>query len=363
MLRGVVLLTVVALGVPVAAAEPVSEPGTAASTDARSARAAAEQAERNVTELTRRLDDQLTARDEAMTALASSVQQSVASDAAAQDSRRLAADALGRHARTVRAFYRGGGQVGVYASVLGAGSLEEALQRTVMASRVLRWTASGAAERDRAAQRAELDADRAAQEATERVVTVADVLAASEEIERTLLEAQQELDRLSAEANRLEVVEEARRRLAAARARAAVSSSTLGRTLPTTAVPVPPAYLALYQHAAGRCPGMRWTLLAAVGQVESRHGRVNGPSSAGAIGPMQFMPRTFEAYGVDGDGDGLADPWNPPDAIHSAAVYLCMNGGGGSDAQVRRALLRYNNAQWYVDLVLGVEANLIGANG
>jgi soluble lytic murein transglycosylase-like protein len=353
MLRGVVLLTVAALGVPAAAAQPV--------TDARAARAEAERAEQQVSELTRRLDDQLAARDEAMAALGSSVQRSVATETAADHAQRLATDARGRHSRTVRAFYRGGGQLGVYASVLDSGSLQDALDRTAMATRVLRWTSSGMVDQDLAADLAQQAAEAANQDATEQVVTVADVLTASEEIERTLLEAEEELARLSEEATRLEVAEQARRRLAAARARAAMASSTLGRSMPTAAAPVPAAYLALYQQAASRCPGMRWTLLAAVGQVESRHGRANGPSSAGAIGPMQFMPRTFAAYGVDGNGDGRADPWEPADAIHSAAVYLCTNGGGGSDAQVRRALLRYNNAQWYVDLVLGVEANLTGA--
>jgi membrane-bound lytic murein transglycosylase B len=296
-----------------------------------------------------------------MAALASSVQRSVATETAADHARRLAAEARGRHSRTVRAFYRGGGQLGVYASVLDSGSLQDALDRTAMARRVVSWTASGMAEHDHAADMAQRDADQATVDATDQVVTVADVLAASDGIEQTLLEAEDELNRLEEEATRLEEAEQARRRLAAARARAALSSSTLGRSLPTTALPVPPAYLALYQQAAGRCPGMRWSLLAAVGQVESRHGQVNGPSSAGAIGPMQFMPRTFAAYGVDGNGDGRADPWDPADAIHSAAVYLCTNGGGGGDAQVQRALLRYNNAQWYVDLVLGVEANLVSA--
>jgi membrane-bound lytic murein transglycosylase B len=119
----------------------------------------------------------------------------------------------------------------------------------------------------------------------------------------------------------------------------------------------PEAYAALYRAAARTCPGMPWTLLAAVGQVESGHGRNNGPSSAGAVGPMQFMPRTFAAYAVDGDGDGVASPWSPPDAVFTAARYLCVN-GGGSPATVRQALFAYNRAQWYVDLVLAVQARI-----
>jgi membrane-bound lytic murein transglycosylase B len=109
---------------------------------------------------------------------------------------------------------------------------------------------------------------------------------------------------------------------------------------------------------------MRWTLLAAVGQVESDHGVNTGPSSAGAIGPMQFMPATFAQFGVDGNHDGVVDPWNPSDAIFTAASYLCgggINGGGGNAPGVRTALFRYNHAQWYVDLVLATEQAILAA--
>ena len=143
----------------------------------------------------------------------------------------------------------------------------------------------------------------------------------------------------------------------AAEARASAASAAARHV---TAIGVPAAYQALYQRGAATCPGLRWTLLAAVGQVESRHGENTGPSSAGAIGPMQFMPRTFAAFGVDGDGDGTADAWSPADAVLSAARYLCHHGAGANTAESdRTALLRYNNAQWYVDLVLGVERDLV----
>jgi membrane-bound lytic murein transglycosylase B len=102
---------------------------------------------------------------------------------------------------------------------------------------------------------------------------------------------------------------------------------------------------------------MDWTLLAAVGQVESGNGRNAGTSSAGAIGPMQFMPATFNAYAVDGNHDGRLDPYSPADAIFTAAHYLCT-GGAGSPAGVRAALFRYNRADWYVELVLAVQAQI-----
>ena len=123
---------------------------------------------------------------------------------------------------------------------------------------------------------------------------------------------------------------------------------------------IPPEFWAAYHAAAPTCPSLRWTLLAAVGQIESGHGRNEGPSSAGAIGPMQFMPATFRSYAVDGDHDGLLDAWDPQDAVFTAARYLCVSGAGtGGAAGVQQALLAYNHAQWYVDLVLAAETSII----
>ena len=75
---------------------------------------------------------------------------------------------------------------------------------------------------------------------------------------------------------------------------------------------------------------------------------------------MQFIPATFASYAVDGDQDGRTDPWDPQDAIFTAARYLCRAGasaGAGPDG-VQRALFAYNHAQWYVDLVLGAERSI-----
>jgi cell wall-associated NlpC family hydrolase len=71
---------------------------------------------------------------------------------------------------------------------------------------------------------------------------------------------------------------------------------------------------------------MPWTILAAVGQVESDQGRDTADSSTGAVGPMQFEPATWARWGVDGDGDGRKDPRDPADAIPAAADYLCALG-------------------------------------
>lgn len=118
----------------------------------------------------------------------------------------------------------------------------------------------------------------------------------------------------------------------------------------------PTSYLELYRLSAAVCPGLSWTVLAAIGQVESSHGRNNGPSSAGALGPMQFMPATWKAYGVDGDGDGVADIWSPYDAVPSAANYLCATGANQGGEKLRKAVWHYNHSWSYVDKVLGIAA-------
>ncbi|WP_308250936.1 lytic transglycosylase domain-containing protein [Nonomuraea rhizosphaerae] len=116
----------------------------------------------------------------------------------------------------------------------------------------------------------------------------------------------------------------------------------------------PNSYLDLYKASATHCPGLSWTVLAAIGQVESGHGRNNGPSSAGALGPMQFMPATWKHYGVDGDGDGKADIWSPYDAVPAAAKYLCANGAGRGGEKLRKSIWFYNHSWDYVNKVMGI---------
>jgi membrane-bound lytic murein transglycosylase B len=93
-------------------------------------------------------------------------------------------------------------------------------------------------------------------------------------------------------------------------------------------------------------------VLAAIGQVESGHGRDASTSYAGAMGPMQFLPSTFVTYAVDGDHDGNADIMSAPDAIYTAANYLCANGAAGGTDALYRAIWHYNHADWYVQMVL-----------
>jgi peptidoglycan hydrolase CwlO-like protein len=112
------------------------------------------------------------------------------------------------------------------------------------------------------------------------------------------------------------------------------------------------AYMELYRVSATNYGfGPDWYILAAVGKVESNHGQAIGPSSAGAMGPMQFMPTTWETSGVDGNGDGVANIMDPEDAIPAAANYL---EDGGAPQDWYRALYSYNHADWYVKKVLAV---------
>jgi hypothetical protein len=173
-------------------------------------------------------------------------------------------------------------------------------------------------------------------------------------------------------------------------ARAVATASTNG---------IPSAALAAYLRAetiitaADTSCHVTWQLIAAIGRVESDHGRFGGstlgddgvatPGIVGvrldgrgptaeirdtdaglldgdarfdrAVGPMQFIPSTWSAVGVDADGDGRRDPHDIDDAALAAAVYLCSGGDDlGTDAGRRAAVYRYNHSERYVDLVLAI---------
>ena len=155
---------------------------------------------------------------------------------------------------------------------------------------------------------------------------------------------------------------------------------------------IPPEALAAYRRSAVSCPGLRWEVLAGIGQVESGHGTsagatigpdgVSAPPILGApldgtgaggnavalpagrwagrwgvpgpwlqaVGPMQLLPPTFDAWAADGDGDGVRDPHDIDDAVATAAAYLC--GGQRRLVDERAALLRYNRSTAYVEDVL-----------
>ncbi len=118
----------------------------------------------------------------------------------------------------------------------------------------------------------------------------------------------------------------------------------------------PPAnYIQLFQESAAQyCPGLPWTVLAAIGQIESADGANSGPSTAGALGPMQFLPSTWAEWGISTPwAPGPPDIMNPFDAVPSAARYLCA-AGGATAAGLPRAIFAYNHADWYVTEVLAL---------
>jgi hypothetical protein len=123
----------------------------------------------------------------------------------------------------------------------------------------------------------------------------------------------------------------------------------LGRITPPTpgryrtGPPEPAARLLGHYRAAQRRFGVPWPLLAAVNFVESAFGRMRNSSAAGALGPMQFAPSTWDAYGMGGDVN------DPRDAIMGAANYLRASGAPGD---VPAALYAYNPSSLYVRAVL-----------
>jgi soluble lytic murein transglycosylase-like protein len=119
---------------------------------------------------------------------------------------------------------------------------------------------------------------------------------------------------------------------------------------------IPPFLLPIYQ-AAGRAYGIPWQVLAAINEVETDYGRDLSLSSAGAEGWMQFLPSSWAMYGVDANGDGYADPYNPADAIFAAARYLKAAGGA---RHIDAAIFAYNHSQSYVASVL-LRAQLLSA--
>ncbi|HEX4280043.1 MAG TPA: lytic murein transglycosylase [Solirubrobacteraceae bacterium] len=99
-----------------------------------------------------------------------------------------------------------------------------------------------------------------------------------------------------------------------------------------------------------------WQVLAGINEIETDYGRNLSVSTAGAVGWMQFLPSTWQRWAVDANGDGVADPYNPADAIFTAARYLHA---AGASKNIGQAVFAYNHAGWYVQSVL-LRAQLIG---
>jgi Transglycosylase SLT domain len=280
------------------------------------------------------------------------VTKEISADADADAAAQAAVVAARQQAAAVRALEQSGGQLGMLAGVLNAGSPNEFVARWKLSGDVLSMLSEESDVQRLAAARSAALADRTSARTTATMVVVSDVQAAYEQLDGLLSEQEQVLQTLDDEARRLAKAERLEAQIAAERAAAAAAASSASGT--ATAGGIPTAYLALYRSAATTCPGLGWPVLAAIGQVESGHGTNVGPSSAGAMGPMQFLPSTFDAYAVDGNGDGVTDIWNPADSIFSAARYLCANGAGSGPRGLYNAIWHYNHVDWYVQMVINV---------
>jgi cell wall-associated NlpC family hydrolase len=135
---------------------------------------------------------------------------------------------------------------------------------------------------------------------------------------------------------------------------------------------IPPDYLGWYQSASQACPGLAWSVLAGIGKIESDHGRSNLPGvqsaadSSGAEGPMQLLPANFAKYAVDADPSKPLSPYDPADAIYTAARLLCSSGArAGGAVGIDQAIFAYNHAAGYVSDVLAwaVRYTLPSASG
>jgi cell wall-associated NlpC family hydrolase len=142
-----------------------------------------------------------------------------------------------------------------------------------------------------------------------------------------------------------------------------VGSGDSGPPSQTAIADIPADYLTLYQQATAVCPGLDWTVLAAIGKIESDHGRSalpgvhSGQNQAGAGGPLQLLQPTWTGilahHHIPPGGASPPSRYNPHDAIYAAAYYLCDN-NAAHDLQA--AVFAYNHSHQYVTDVLAQAA-------
>jgi hypothetical protein len=321
-----------------------------ASADTASAEAKAKAILTRVQHLEAQVKKAEDAYDQTLQGVAASVNAAIQTgDASEQIAAQAAAASQARDER-VRGLYMSGGPLAIYASLLDSGSITEFQNQMVLVGHVV------SADRDVvqadngiAAQAAHM-ARQAGRRATLRIRTARSVQVVATRVLDLLRQEQTLLDQANAEVAQQQALAAAQAAYAAQQA--AFSSITAARIATMQVLPPSDLYLSLYKQAATTCPGLSWTVLASIGQIESGHGGNPSTSSAGAMGPMQFLPATFAHYGVDGNQDGLLDIMDPYDAIFTAASYLCANGAGNGGDALYSAIWHYNHADWYVQMVL-----------
>ncbi|MFL6240381.1 MAG: lytic murein transglycosylase [Actinomycetes bacterium] len=329
--------------VPLAATAP-----TAAHADsAAAAEARAKKLLAQVAAIQKQVDGALANYDNALTGLAGAVGSNVAADTALGTATQDEQSANDHNAATIRAIYRAGGEYALYSTVLQGSDPADLLNRMQIVRRMVASDQRAlTASRDSLHHAASV-AVAARRIANGRAHAAAHVDAVAQKLQSLLAQEQVLLTQAKAESARLRTAEQA---LAAARASYGAITEQRIRSIQPLAMSA--TFAKLYHDAAATCPGLSWTVLAAIGQVETGHGRNTNMSSAGAEGPMQFLPSTFARYAVDGDHNGTTDILDPADAIYTAAHYLCSNGAGLGGNHLANAIWHYNHAGWYVELVL-----------
>jgi membrane-bound lytic murein transglycosylase B len=325
----------------------VAGAGPARADSSTAAEARAKKLLAQVEAIQKQVDAALAHYDDALSGLAGAVGDNVTADTALGDATQAEQTANDQAAARVRALYRGGGTFGLYASVLDGTDPADMLSRLQVVQHIVSSDQQVLLAGKRTLAHATSNAADARRVANNRAQAAAKVDSVAQHLSDLLAQEQSLLDQAKADAARLRAAEQA---LAAARSSYGAITADRIRTIQPLAMS--PEYAQLYHDAAATCPGLSWTVLAAIGQVETGHGRNTNTSSAGAEGPMQFMPATFATYGVDGNHDGTIDIFNPADAIYSAANYLCANGAGLGGDHLANAIWHYNHAGWYVQLVL-----------
>jgi peptidoglycan hydrolase CwlO-like protein len=329
------------MSLPVVVALP-AHADSAADADARANKLLAQ-----VAAIQKQVDAALANYDGALSGLAGAVGSNIEADTALGNATQEEQAANQQSAARVAALYRAGGTFGLYATVLSGSDPSDFITRMQVVRRVVSTDQRMLDAGRKKMRQARVTAATARSSANGRAQAAARVDAVAQKLEGLLAQEQTLLAQAKADATRLHAAA-----AALAAAQASYGAITADRIATIQPLAMSPEYNALYHAAAATCPGLSWTVLAAIGQVETGHGRNTNTSSAGAQGPMQFLPSTFASYGVDGNHDGTIDILNPADAIFSAANYLCANGAGLGGTHLANAIWHYNHAGWYVELVL-----------
>jgi len=319
------------------------------------AEAAAQKVAAQIHRLEPRLQDALRAYEAAVSQLGASVTAGLTQSQTAAQLQGAADFAENVRTQHIQQLYMSGGSLQVWATIFNSTGPADFMERLNSAQHLMAGDAYNANRMQAIAAIAQAEANKAMAKTAAFAQTAGSVQADLDRLQGLMVAAQAELSTLSARARSLRAAQQAA--LALAQAEAAASAAGNAAAASAHGNAIPPIYLALFKAAALTCPGMDWHLLAAIGQVESHDGQNMGPSSAGAEGPMQFLPSTFAHYAVDGNHDGVLDIWNPADAIFTAANDMCQN-GAGTPGGVHGAIFNYNHAEWYVQMVLKIVADL-----